>query len=84
MAITKVTGTVFVASDGSQWPTLIAAQYRDMANLFVTIFAAAGIGTNNPQVQQASASLGKRFVDATGAELTSVNNSISTIRAANP
>ena len=83
MSISKTTSVTFLTSNGAEYSTLTAAKYREMADLFLSLFVAAGVPTNN--VSNAGATiLGKYFIDINGATLSSINSQITTARSANP
>lgn len=84
MAITKTTSVSFLTSSDAEYPTLAGAKYREMADIFLTLFANAGLATGNNIAQQAANTLGKYFVDISGGTLTAINGSITTCRNANP
>lgn len=84
MAITKSTSASYITSNGAFYPTLADAKYREMADIFLSMFATAGIPTSNNLAIGGARILGKYFVDVSGATLTSINQSITTCRGANP
>lgn len=84
MSITKSTSVDYITSGGVEYPTLVQAKYREMSDLFLTLFANAGIQTGNNIAGQAATTLGQYFVDIVQTTLTSINGSIVATRNANP
>lgn len=84
MSITKSTSVDFITSGGVEFSTLQQAKYREMSDVFLSLFTNAGIPTSNNIAGSAATTLGQYFVDIANTTLTSINGSIVATRNANP
>ena len=84
MAITKSTSVSYLTSSGAEFSTLVDAKYREMADIFLQIFANSGIPTGNNVAQNGASTLGKYFVSINSTTLSALNQSITACRNANP